>query len=199
MPDNATRRAFDRERRARHPVFATAVKADAREAFRRRGEVWASDNPLYVVSQVIRLALVADTFFAQVCYRGKAACQRRRVPLVPRILHRLAIAHGQVCIGDPVVMAAGVYLPHGQVVIDGITEIGSGCVIAPFTSIGLTAGDLLGPTIGPGSRIGTGSRVLGPITLGPQSVVGANAVVLRDVDAGAVVVGVPARTVAPRD
>ncbi len=32
----------------------------------------------------------------------------------------------QISIGDPVVMAPGVYIVHGQVVIDGLAEIGPG-------------------------------------------------------------------------
>jgi serine O-acetyltransferase len=35
--------------------------------------------------------------------------------------------------------------------------------------------------------------VLGPVAVGDNAVIGANAVVLRDVPAGVVVVGVPAR------
>jgi len=41
-----------------------------------------------------------------------------------------------------------------------------------------------------------GAKVLGPVRLGRGCVVGANAVVLADVPAGALAVGVPARIVA---
>ena len=93
------------------------------------------------------------------------------------------------------VIHPGVYVPHGQVVIDGITEIGTGAVLSPFISIGLVADVFQGPIIGRRARIGTGARVLGPIDIGEGAVVGANAVVVRDVPAGATVVGVPARVV----
>ncbi|NLJ80838.1 MAG: serine O-acetyltransferase, partial [Firmicutes bacterium] len=46
-----------------------------------------------------------------------------------------------------------------------------------------------------GVMIGTGAKVLGPITVGRGAKIGANAVVLKDVEPGAVVVGVPARHV----
>jgi serine O-acetyltransferase len=39
--------------------------------------------------------------------------------------------------------------------------------------------------------IGAGARVLGPVVVGAGAQIGANAVVVRDVPAGAVVVGVP--------
>ena len=41
--------------------------------------------------------------------------------------------------------------------------------------------------------IGAGAKLLGPITVGDGASIGANAVVLRDVPAGAVAVGIPAR------
>ena len=41
--------------------------------------------------------------------------------------------------------------------------------------------------------IGAGARVLGPVVIGDDAQIGANAVVVKDVPAGAVVVGVPGR------
>jgi serine O-acetyltransferase len=143
--------------------------------------------------------LRSDAFIGQVFYRAKAALQARGIPVLPRLAHRLAIATAQVSIGDPVVVAAGVYLVHGQVVIDGITEIGPGAVIAPFTTIGLKAGNLKGPTLEPNVNIGTGARVLGPVRLGEGCVAGANAVVIADVAPGEVVAGVPARPLGAGD
>jgi serine O-acetyltransferase len=54
---------------------------------------------------------------------------------------------------------------------------------------------VIGPTIGPGAKIGTGAKVLGQIQVGGGSRVAANAVVLNDVRDGTTVVGIPARTV----
>jgi serine O-acetyltransferase len=49
------------------------------------------------------------------------------------------------------------------------------------------------PTLADGVTVGAGARVLGAITIGAGAQVGANSVVVRDVPAGAVVVGVPGR------
>ena len=103
---------------------------------------------------------------------------------------------GQVTIGDPVVVEPGLCLPHGQVVIDGMTHIGRNVTLSPFVTIGLVAPELVGPTIGPASRIGTGAKVIGNITLGRNVVVGANSVVLADLPDGVTAVGAPARIVA---
>jgi serine O-acetyltransferase len=107
------------------------------------------------------------------------------------------MASAQVSIGDPVLVAAGVYLPHGQVVIDGMVEIGPETTISPWVTIGLLTGGYKGPDIGRDVRIGTGAKVLGPVVIGDGARIGANAVVLADVPAGATAVGVPARVVPP--
>lgn len=113
--------------------------------------------------------------------------------MLPRVAHRLAMMLAQVSIGDPVVMEPGVYIVHGQVVIDGLAEIGPGVVIAPFVTIGLRAGDVRGPTLESGVSVGTGAKIIGPVRVGAGATVGANAVVVHDVAPGTTVVGAPAR------
>jgi serine O-acetyltransferase len=98
-----------------------------------------------------------------------------------------------VSIGDPVVVAPGVYIVHGQVVLDGLVRVETGVVISPFVTIGLRAGDVTGPTLKRGASIGTGAKLIGPVTIGEGATVGAGAVVVGDVAPGATVVGVPAR------
>ena len=191
MPEETE--AFWRELRARHPPLREALLADARITAHFRGERHEFSSGADAARQMLRLALVSDAYLAQALYRLKASLQRRGVPLLPRIAHRLAMLFGQVSIGDPVVVAPGVYLIHGQVVIDGMIEIHEGVVIAPFVTIGLRAGDVRGATIEQGVSIGTGAKVIGPVRIGAGATIGANAVVLDDVPAGATVVGAPAR------
>jgi serine acetyltransferase len=179
--------------RARHPGFLDAVIADARVAAIRLGDRRRFPSRFEALLHAVRLSVVTDAFLALVCYRAKAACQARRLPLIPRIFHRLAVMIGQVAIGDPVVVRPGVYVPHGQIVVDGIVEVDSEVALLPFVTIGLRAGSVEGPTIGPGATIGTGAKVLGPVHVGAGSRVGANAVVLSDVPDNATVVGVPAK------
>jgi len=185
--------AMWREIRSRHPGLAEALAADARVTAHYRGERHEFHSRLDLAMQMLRLAWVSDAFLAQALYRLKARLQALEVPVLPRLAHRLAMAIGQVSIGDPVVMQPGVYIVHGQVVVDGLVEIGPGTVLFPFVTIGLRAGDVRGATIERDVSIGTGAKVIGSVHIGAGAKVGANAVVVDDVPAGATVVGAPAR------
>jgi serine O-acetyltransferase len=179
--------------RARHPHLRVAVPADARVTAMHRGERYEFRSRFDTVAQIVRLAWVSDAFLAQLLYRLKARLQSLGIPVAPRIAHRLAMMVAQVSIGDPVVIQPGIYIVHGQVVVDGIVEIGSGVVISPFVVIGLRAGDVRGPVVEDGVSIGTGAKLIGPSRIGAGATIGANAVVLDDVPARATVVGAPAR------
>jgi serine O-acetyltransferase len=187
--------AFWRALRARHPPLREALIADARATASYRGERYEFRSQRDAAAQMLRLALVSDAFAGQALYRLKARLQARGVPVLPRLAHRLAMVLAQISIGDPVVVEPGVYVIHGQVVIDGLVEIGAGTVIAPFVTIGLRAGDVRGATIERNVSIGTGAKVIGAVRIGEGATVGANAVVVDDVPAGATVVGAPARVV----
>jgi serine O-acetyltransferase len=191
-PQSEATAEFWRSVRARHPDFLDAVAADARIAARRLGDNRTFPSRVEALLHALRLSFVTDAFLALVCYRAKAACQARRIPVAPRVFHRLAVMIGQVAIGDPVVMQPGVYLPHGQVVVDGIVEVGTDVALLPFVTVGLRAG-VQGPTIGTGATVGTGAKVLGPVRVGAGARVGANAVVISDVPDNTIVVGVPAK------
>jgi serine O-acetyltransferase len=188
------RAAFWRAIRARHPHLREALVEDARTTARHRGERFEFRSRLDSAAQIVRLAWVSDAFLAQALYRTKARLQALGVPVLPRIAHRLAIMIAQISIGDPVVVEPGVYIIHGQFVADGLVEIGSGAVIAPFVTIGLRAGDVRGAMIERGVSIGTGAKVIGGVHVGAGARIGANAVVVDDVEPGATVVGAPARS-----
>jgi len=186
-----------RDVRARHPKLGDAIAADARTTAAYRGERFDFRSRADLLVQILRLMIVSDAFLAQVFYRVKTRLQAHGVPVLPSLAHRAAMVLAQVSIGDPVVIAPGLYLLHGQVVIDGLTEIGRGARIAPFVTIGLREKQFEGPSIGSGVSIGTGAKIIGPVRVGDRARIGANAVVITDVPAGATATGIPAKVHGP--
>jgi serine O-acetyltransferase len=151
------------------------------------------------LTRVRRALAVADVLLnsrvlAIALFRGKRALQRRRVPLMPQLLDRACIFFFNVNLGDYTDIDGGLYLPHGNVVVDGMVRIGRNCVIGPWVTVG-TRGSVVGPRIGDDVFIGTGAKILGGISVGDRARIGANAVVLDDVPAATTVVGIPARPV----
>jgi serine O-acetyltransferase len=183
----AWKQAVLRERAARQPSVRRAIAADARA---HSGERPRSRGALALL--VARLLWDDDAFAALALYRVRARLAARGVPVLPRLAHHLSMALASVCIGDPVVVAAGVRIPHGSVVVDGVVDIGAGTTLMPAVTVGLLAGQPRGPAIGRSVVVGPGAKVLGPVTVGDRAVVGANAVVVGDVAPGAEVVGIPA-------
>jgi acetyltransferase-like isoleucine patch superfamily enzyme len=114
-------------------------------------------------------------------------------------------AQGQLSIGEGVVLSRGVHL-----VAFAEVQIGEGCMIGEYASVRdanhrrdgavlREAGHRAAPVrIGRQVWIGRGAAVLAGVHIGDGAVVAANAVVTRDVAAGAVVGGVPARPLARR-
>lgn len=74
-------------------------------------------------------------------------------------------------------------------------SIGNDVVIRQNTTFGIAglSGLQNRPVIGNGVEIGTGAVIVGSVHVGDGAVIGANAVVTRDIPAGAVAGGVPAR------
>jgi serine acetyltransferase len=186
--------AVERAVRGTHLGFWEAVSADARIAAGFRGERRRFRPKVDAVVQGARLLLDSDAFIALAAYRLKARMQALGIPVLPRLAHRVAMVTAQVSIGDQVVVHPGVYLPHGQIVVTGMSEIHPGAILMPWVTLGPVGLDPIGPTIGRNAHIGTGAQVLGRVEVGEGARVGPNAVVLDDVPAGATVAGMPAKT-----
>jgi serine O-acetyltransferase len=98
-----------------------------------------------------------------------------------------------------VVMGRRVFIDHGMGVVIGETaEIGDDCTIYQGVTLGGTSlyrGAKRHPTLGRNVVVSAGAKVLGGFTVGDGAKIGSNSVVLKEVPAGATVVGIPGRIV----
>jgi serine O-acetyltransferase len=88
------------------------------------------------------------------------------------------------------------FIDHGMGVVIGETaQVGNDVVLFHGATLGGKAlhHGKRHPTVGNGVVVGAGAKVLGPVWIGDGAQIGANAVVITDVPAGAVAVGVPAK------
>ncbi len=91
-------------------------------------------------------------------------------------------------------------IDHGMGLVVGETaEVGDDCILFHGVTLGGTKFDPIKrhPTVGHRVLIGAGAKVLGPVVLGDDARVGANSVVTKDVPAGRVAAGIPARLMEP--
>lgn len=93
----------------------------------------------------------------------------------------------------------GLFIDHAIGVVIGETAIvGDDVTMYHGATLGgrLLASGKRHPTVGDRVMIGAGAKILGPIVIGSDTRIGANAVVVRDVAANSVIVGVPGRMLA---
>lgn len=91
-------------------------------------------------------------------------------------------------------IGGGLLLPHPNgVVVHPEAQIGPNCLLFQQVTLGTGPRDGL-PKLGAHVDVGPGAKILGGVTIGDGAVIGANAVVIEDVPANAVAVGIPARS-----
>src|SRR5918999_882548 len=92
-----------------------------------------------------------------------------------------------------------VFIDHGMGVVIGETaEVGDGCTIYQGVTLGSTSlyrGEKRHPTLGPGVVVGAGAKILGGFVVGAGARIGSNAGVVKEVPAGATVVGIPGKII----
>lgn len=144
--------------------------------------------------------LLHPRFLPIVLCRASHAAALRRIPGLPGLLTYLNIVLFGLEVSSRCDIGPGIFLPHPCGTVIGAWRIGSNVIIFQGVTLGAKELDMdfdirLRPEVGDNVVLGAGSKILGGIHIGNNARVGANSVVLDSVDAGCLVVGIPARRV----
>lgn len=130
-----------------------------------------------------------------------AECSERRgLRALAKFFSMLNVFVFGIEVSPKVEIGGGLFLPHTVGTVIGAESIGNDCTIMQGVTLGSAQPDMgfetvTRPVIGNGVLIGAGAKVIGRVRVGDFAKIGANAVVLSDVPAHSVAVGVPARIV----
>ena len=153
----------------------------------------------------LEVVLFYPGFHARLFHRAAHVAWRRRWFLFGKALSQTGRWLTGIEIHPAAVIGRRFFIDHGMGVVIGETSVIGDDVtlyhdvtlggIAPAENSRAQIDQKRHPTLEDCVIVGSGAQVLGPITIGAGARVGANSVVLKDVAAGATVVGIPAKPV----
>jgi serine O-acetyltransferase len=150
----------------------------------------------------LEVALAYPGVHAVIAHRFIHRLNKAGMPIVPRVLSNIMRHLTGIEIHPAAKIGAGLFIDHGMgVVIGSTTVIGENVTIYQGVTLGgttLERGEKRHPTIGNDVVVGVGASVLGNIHVGDGARVGGGSVVVKNVQPGTTVVGIPARTPTPR-
>ena len=123
---------------------------------------------------------------------------RHRIPFLPRWISQCSRFFTGIEIHPGAIIGHRLFIDHGMGVVIGETsEIGDDVTIFQGVTLGGTGKEKgkRHPTIGDGTIVSAGAKVLGSIEIGKNVIIGAGAVVIKAVPDNCTVVGVPGRIV----
>lgn len=146
----------------------------------------------------LEVALTYPGFHAILAYRAAHWLWSCGLKLPARFLSMIARFITGIEIHPAAEIGEFCFIDHGQGVVIGETAaIGNRVTLYHDVTLGGTSltQTKRHPTLGDDVIVGAGAKLLGPIIVGSGARIGANAVVVKDVESGATMVGIPARRV----
>jgi serine O-acetyltransferase len=148
----------------------------------------------YGVQCSLLRAIFTDGTLANVLFRLQAALSRWHLSPLALLPHLLNKWLNGCVIGVHAEFGPGLVLIHPVgIVINSSTRGGRNVWLESGVVIGENRGR--SPVLADDIFVGAGAKIIGGIVLGAGARVGANAVVLKDVEPGITVVGIPARPI----
>lgn len=155
--------------------------------------------------RVYREGFLAQGFWALQIYRlghARYAYTSKFIRIPWGFLHVILMKLSEIFFGIAISPQASIgkrlCIEHfGCIVIHGSSIIGDDCIVRQGVTIGNRHLEYPydAPIIGNRVNIGAGAKILGKVVIGDGVAIGANAVVLTDIPAGYVAVGVPAKVI----
>ncbi len=127
-------------------------------------------------------------------YGVRPALLRKPLSLLYKLLFKFIQIITGIELPCEVPLGKGFIIEHsGGIVVSGFARFGENCRIRNGVVIGLSrVNEPCAPQFGDNVDIGAGAKILGNIRIGDNVLIGANAVVITDVPANSLAVGVPA-------
>lgn len=144
----------------------------------------------------LEVALTYAGFHAMLLHRLAHRLWNMKLKLLARLVATFSRFLTGIEIHPGATIGEHCFIDHGTGVVVGETaSIGNRVTLYQGVTLGGISTDKVKrhPTLGDDVVVGAGAKLLGPITVGNGARIGANAVVLKDVPAGEVHVGIPAR------
>lgn len=145
---------------------------------------------------MVEVALTYPGFHAMLLHRAAHFLWQKNLKLIARFISSFTRFMTGIEIHPAAQIGEYCFIDHGQGVVIGETAvIGSRVTLYHDVTLGGTSLDKVKrhPTLCDDVVVGAGAKLLGPITVGARARIGANAVVVKDVEPGASMVGIPAR------
>ncbi|URT70595.1 serine O-acetyltransferase EpsC [Cytobacillus firmus] len=159
----------------------------------------------YSKINIVKMAFTHSNLQCLLLFRLQEALFQKNIPILPSLLKYLNQFLTGAEIGLPVRIGKGLVIRHSNgIVIGNGVEIGEDCTLLHQITLGEKYGDgkdskHLYPNIGNRVVISCGVKILGGITIGNDVTIGANAVVINDIKANTIAVGIPAKTIEKKD
>ncbi|MDD3621008.1 MAG: DapH/DapD/GlmU-related protein [Methanofollis sp.] len=177
--------------------LSTIIVADLNRYYSHHGRDITSEGKAMIIRGTIFHLIFSRGFRAIFCFRLRNHAEKNRIPLLGGMIGIVDVILNGIEIHPHARIGPGLFMPHPQCIVIGAGAVlGSNITINQGVTIGASPGKEIDgqvePVVEDNVLLGAGAKIIGPITIGANAMIGANAVVVRDVPAWTVAVGVPA-------